>query len=80
MRLTKSDLRLLQEGLDHVCSDAEFELEINSDHEQICRAARISIQQAEKIYDKLSIIIETLTNLHYRDVQADVLLAPGVKQ
>ena len=77
MRLTRSDLRLIQEGLEQVSHDAEFELEIHSNDEQICRWARDTIEQAENIYAKLNIIIDTLIDFHNKDVSADVLLAPG---
>ena len=78
MRLTRSDLRLIQEGLEQVSHDAEFELDIHSNDEQICRWARETIEQAENIYAKINIIVETLTNLHQKDVSADVLLSPSI--
>ena len=78
MRLNRSDLRLIQEGLELLSHDAEFELEIASNDESRCRWATETIDQAETIYSKLNVIIEALTNLHKKDVSADVLLAPGL--
>ena len=80
MRLDRSDMRLAQEGLDFVIQEAEYELEVRSDNEAICRWARETIDQATKIQEKLEIIIDTLTNLENRDVACDVMLTPGSKE
>ena len=77
MRLDRSDLRLAQEGLDFVIQEAEYELEMRSDNEAICRWANETIAQAQALQVKLEVIIDTMTNLDHRDVACDVLLTPG---
>ena len=77
MRLTRSDLRLIQEGLQMVMTEAQLELEYEND-EAILRWARETEEQAIMIDEKIQIIVDTLTNLHKKDVSADVLLAPGL--
>ncbi len=80
MRLDRADLRLAQEGLDYVIQEAEFELELRSDNEAICRWASKTIEQAQKIQARLEVIIDTLTNLENRDIACDVLLTPGLAE
>ena len=72
MSLDRADLFLAQE--------AEYELEVRSDNESICRWATETIEQAQKIQAKLEVIIDTLTNLENRDVACDVLLTPGLAE
>ena len=78
MILTRSDIRLLQSGIEHVVSDTEFELEINCDNEAICRWANETAEQAEALMEKLEQIYDALTNLYNKDVEADVLLTPAL--
>jgi hypothetical protein len=59
-----------------VATEAQLELEYEKD-EAILRWATETEAQAIMIRDKLDIIIDTLTKLHNRKVDADVLLAPG---
>ena len=79
MRLTRADLRLLQEGLELLNVDAEFELEIASDDESRCRWATDQIEQCESIYAKLNIVIDTNTNLANKSCDADIILTPRIK-
>ena len=78
MRLTRSDLRLMQQGLDHVIHDAEIELERNSNNEAICRWANETIKRSQELTEQLEVIYDTLTSLYNRDVEADVLLSPSL--
>lgn len=80
MRLDRADLWLAQEGLDLIIQEAEYELEVRSDNESICRWATETIEQAQKIQARLEVIIDTLTNLENRDVACDVLLTPGLAE
>ena len=59
-------------------ADAEEYLEIRADDETVCRWANETIDEAQTIMQKLDVIIETLTNLHDREVEADVLLSPAI--
>ena len=77
MRLTRLDIRLIQEGIQMVLSEAQFELE-HETSEPVLRWARETEEQAIIIDEKLEVIVETLTNLHKKDVSADVLLVPGL--
>ena len=79
MRLTRMQLRLIQEGLEHVINDAEFELEIHSNDEAICRWARETIEEAESIHQKLNIVVATITNLEQKSCEADIVLTPRIK-
>lgn len=76
MRLTRSNLRLIQEGLDMIASEAQLQMEYEND-DAVLRWASETEDEAIKIRDKLDIIIDTLTKLHKRQVAADVILAPG---
>lgn len=77
MRLTRSQLRLIQEGLDMVISESALTLEYEND-EAILRWATETIEEAEAIYDKLNIVIDTITKLAERSCDADIILTPSI--
>lgn len=78
MRLTRSDLRLIQEGLQMVISEAQMQLEYEND-EAILRWARETEEEAVEIDTKLEIVIATITNLQEKSCDADIILTPRIK-
>ena len=78
MRLTRADLRLIQEGLQMIISEAQMQLEYEVD-EHILQWARETEDMAVEIDTKLEIVIATITNLQEKSCDADIILTPRIK-
>ena len=76
MIFRRMDLRLLEEGLDHVIQDAEHYLENSNDTASLRWAAEV-IEQANGLIDKLNIVIDNMDKLANKGCNADVIFTPS---
>lgn len=79
MRLTRMQLKLLQEGLELLIADAEETLEHCHNNRPVCQWANETIDDSSRIHEKLQIVIETIQNLEERSCDADIILTPRIK-
>ena len=77
MIFRRMDLRMLEEGLDHVIADAQEYLEIRADDEAVCRWADETIEQAQLLIEKINIVIENMDKLANKGCNADVIFTPS---